>query len=141
MDQIESSVKVVSAILINKKGKILLQLRDNNAPTSPNKISPFGGGVENGETLKQALERELYEELELDIKTNGSKPRLVHEMKSISDPEKTLNIYLITNIEDSGLKLHEGKSIIKLNSFSELKESDKSGILIGFDYKKVSELI
>ena len=56
-------MEVVKAI-IHKNDKYLLQLRDNkpNIP-SPNTWGLFGGGVDSGETHKNALIRELKEEL------------------------------------------------------------------------------
>ena len=55
--------EVVKAVII-KKGKFLLQLRDNNpAITYPNNWVFFGGGVNHGEKHEDALKRELIEEL------------------------------------------------------------------------------
>ena len=55
--------EVVKAV-IYKDGKYLFQLRDNDASISyPNKWSFFGGEVDKGENLEEALKRELVEEL------------------------------------------------------------------------------
>ncbi len=40
-----------------------LQMRDGNAPTCPNMLATFGGGLEGDETHEQALMREIQEEL------------------------------------------------------------------------------
>lgn len=63
-----AEVVVVKAIIYDGAGRILLQHRDN----IPNIIEPncwgfFGGGVEDGEDLLEALERELREELSCDV--------------------------------------------------------------------------
>lgn len=50
------------AILRNKEGKILFQLRDKNG-RNPNKWGIFGGGIKKNETPEQAVIRELKEEL------------------------------------------------------------------------------
>lgn len=56
------------AILLYKEGRVLLQLRDQNAPTAPNKWSFFGGGIED-ETPEQAVVRETEEELSYKLKS------------------------------------------------------------------------
>ncbi len=54
----------VKAIIYDQEGRFLLQLRDNAGGISePNRWGFFGGGVEEGETLTGALDRELQEEL------------------------------------------------------------------------------
>lgn len=59
---------VVKAIIYNQEGHFLLQHRDNIACiVEPNRWSLFGGGVEEGETLTAALERELQEELSCKV--------------------------------------------------------------------------
>ena len=58
-----NSRKGVKAV-IHKEGKFLLQLRDNIPSISyPNCWALFGGGVDEGESLVEALHRELDEEL------------------------------------------------------------------------------
>ena len=54
----------VKALIYDKQGRILLQLRDNKPEVlEPNRWGFFGGMVEAGETLEEALTRELEEEL------------------------------------------------------------------------------
>jgi 8-oxo-dGTP pyrophosphatase MutT (NUDIX family) len=59
---------VVKAIIHDQNGRFLLQHRDNIAGiAAPNCWSFFGGGVDEGETLIEALERELQEELSCKV--------------------------------------------------------------------------
>lgn len=61
-------MKCGSAIIIkNSEGKLLLQHRDNNAPTDKNKWGMWGGGKEENETPSETAVRELKEELTIDI--------------------------------------------------------------------------
>jgi 8-oxo-dGTP diphosphatase len=61
--------KIAAIILENKKGEILLYLRDNKPDLPfPNQWDLFGGHVENGETIEEALIREGKEELNYDLK-------------------------------------------------------------------------
>lgn len=53
---------VVNGLLF-RDGRILMALRSPDRPCYPNSWSFPGGGVEDGETLEQALIRELYEEI------------------------------------------------------------------------------
>lgn len=59
---------VVKALIHDRRGRFLLQHRDNMAGIiEPDCWSFFGGGVEEGETLREALERELREELSCEV--------------------------------------------------------------------------
>lgn len=58
----------VKAIIHDQEGRFLLQHRDNvTGIGEPNRWGFFGGGVEEGETLTVALERELQEELSCKV--------------------------------------------------------------------------
>jgi 8-oxo-dGTP pyrophosphatase MutT (NUDIX family) len=61
-------VRSVSILLpYNSKGEVLLQHRTPDASYYPNCWGFFGGGIEEGETPKEALKREAREELQLDL--------------------------------------------------------------------------
>ena len=59
-------LNVVGAVLI-KDNKIILPKRASNLKVLPDKYEFPGGKVEKNETLKEALKRELYEELSIDV--------------------------------------------------------------------------
>jgi len=59
-------LNVVGAVLI-KDNKIILPKRASNLKVMPDKYEFPGGKVEENETLKEALKRELYEELSIDV--------------------------------------------------------------------------
>tara|TARA_Y100000591_G_C21665768_1_gene610214 strand:- start:237 stop:647 length:411 start_codon:yes stop_codon:yes gene_type:complete len=59
-------LNVVGAVLI-KDDQIILPKRASNLKVMPDKYEFPGGKVEENETLKQALKRELYEELSIDV--------------------------------------------------------------------------
>lgn len=57
----------VSCWIMNSKGKILLQKRSSNKTRNPNKWSKTGGHVATGESVQNALLREIREELGVKI--------------------------------------------------------------------------
>lgn len=62
----------VSAILINSRGQILLQQRDDNpAIRYPGHWSLFGGTMENGESAAAAVAREVKEEIDFEMRNFG----------------------------------------------------------------------
>lgn len=57
----------VGALIQNERGELLLALRSQQAKNERGKWEIPGGAVEFGETLKQALQREIREEIGIEI--------------------------------------------------------------------------
>lgn len=75
--------EVVSALLVNNEGKLLLQLRDDRPDLKyPTQWTPFGGQVEPGEMPDAAIRREVMEELGIDV------PLIL--WKEFEDPDRTI---------------------------------------------------
>jgi ADP-ribose pyrophosphatase len=54
-------------VIINDKNEVLLVKRSNASKTEPGMWSRPGGTVEFGETVEEALKREIKEELDIEI--------------------------------------------------------------------------
>ena len=78
---------IVSAVLFSKDGKILQALQDpKGRGVYPGCWGIIGGGVDSGETQREALNREMLEESGIDISKYDA--ALIHE--STGEAEKTL---------------------------------------------------
>lgn len=58
---------VAGVLLVGGEGRVLLQHRDANAPSSPNRWGTPGGHIEPGESPLEAVRREVLEETGLSV--------------------------------------------------------------------------
>ena len=77
-------VRTVGALLVDAQGRILLGLRAPHKKAWPNHWDAIGGWVEPGETLSQAIIREVREEV-------GVTPTAFHELGSVDEPRPDLH--------------------------------------------------
>ena len=110
---------VVVAALIEKEGKVLIAKRLTGNSKVINKWEFPGGKVEPGEEEKDAIEREIKEEFELQIK---AKQFLVNNECKYPDRTIDLRLYLCDYL-NGDFKLH-AHSEYKWVSPSELLEYD-----------------
>jgi 8-oxo-dGTP diphosphatase len=97
---------VVNALLYNPRGQVLLQHRDDNSYTVfPGHWGLFGGGVEEGESLGEALDREIWEELEYRVQHK--------ELWLIArEARADFHMFLVPiDVEPQHLKLNEGQGL------------------------------
>lgn len=71
--------RTVSCWIMNEKGEILLQKRTVNKKRNPNKWAKTGGQVDAGETVEEAIFREVKEELGIEISKEQIKVEDVHK--------------------------------------------------------------
>lgn len=96
----------VSVVLINKRGEILLHLRDDKPTISyPNHWALVGGGVDGAETPCEALVREIKEEIALNLVNFCLLREYTHRNK------REYAFLGEINVELSNLKLNEGREV------------------------------
>ncbi|HLC58845.1 MAG TPA: NUDIX domain-containing protein [Candidatus Nanoarchaeia archaeon] len=111
------------AIIINKKGELLLQLRD--IEPEKGKWVLFGGRLEDNESEEETCKREIKEELNYEIKS-------LKFFKTYEDEKTITPIFIIQEqVEINQLKLQEG-SAMKFFKPGEIKNLD-----IGFNQKDI----
>ncbi|MFN8168981.1 MAG: NUDIX hydrolase [Candidatus Nanopelagicales bacterium] len=62
-----SARRAAGVILVEPRGAVLLQLRDDRTPVSPDQWSIVGGAIDADEDAEQAARRELLEETGLSV--------------------------------------------------------------------------
>ena len=100
----KKTIKVVAAIIENENNEILCALRSPEM-TLPNQWEFPGGKVEEGESLFEAIEREIQEELNCTVKAVDEFDENTHEYEKV-----------IVNLIGIKCKLVEGTPVAREHS-------------------------
>lgn len=100
----KKTIKVVAAIIENENKEILCALRSPEM-TLPNQWEFPGGKVEDGESLFEAIEREIQEELSCTVKAVDEFDENTHEYEKV-----------IVNLIGIKCKLVEGTPVAREHS-------------------------
>lgn len=121
-------LNVVGAVLLKDNTTILLPKRSNNLKKMPNKYEFPGGKVEKNETLKEALQRELNEELLINVDLQD----IIEFPNNVLKTEKfVLTIYIVKKWENElTINPEINSTILEVNiheliNVEELLETDK----------------
>jgi 8-oxo-dGTP diphosphatase len=105
--------RLAGVILVDPRGWLLIQERDEHAPVNPLVWGLVGGGVEPGETLEQAAYRELEEETGISLA--GGLVEWYHEFLP-SPSQSGMNEWSVwiggTRLTDDDIVLGEGRQIV-----------------------------
>ena len=96
-------VEVVAGIIFFQNQILCVQRPKNKLYYISEKFEFPGGKIENGETEKEALQRELFEELSISVKIKSFYHTVVHEYP---DFELTMHSF-ICEVETKELTLNE----------------------------------
>ena len=105
--------RTVSCWIMNEKGEILLQKRSSNKKKNPNKWAKTGGQVDSGESVENAIFREVKEELGIEIPKNQIK---IYDIHKSNDKTKRFSYNFILNFYYKFLEPKKDKQKI-LNIF------------------------
>ena len=115
----ERNCLLASAVLVDSRGWLLLQERDEHALVAPNQWGLVGGHLEEGEEWEEALYRELEEETGLKL-TGGLEPWfdevVQHSPKVSSHLADRWRIWTgRVEVTDADITLGEGRQIVFVN--------------------------
>ncbi len=105
--------RFASVVLVDPRGWVLLQERDEHPAIDPEKWGFVGGHVDPGEDYLAAAYRELAEETGIDL-DDGLElfgEFSVHHTHSDSDDEFRLYV-MATDLTDADIECHEGRQIV-----------------------------
>lgn len=116
----------VSAWIMNKEGKVLLQQRSFNKKKNPGKWAKTGGHVDAGETCEEAIKREVYEEIGLKVNDNEINNIEIFKSKNNKENYYSYGYIFITDLKEKDFKLQkEEVNAVKYFSIEELEEAKK----------------
>ncbi len=124
--------RIAVVMLTDDSGRLLLQLRDAQAPTAPGKWGLPGGGIEQGETPEEAAHRELLEETGLRVE--GALTLRWHGMLQSGSLPGIFNEYFVyaasTSARQEDVILGEGDAMV----FTPLNEAMKLDLSASAQY-------
>ncbi len=107
--------RLASVILVDARGWLLLQERDDQAPVAPNQWGLVGGHVEPGESWEAALAREMEEEtgLRVDGLELWFDELVQHSPKVSTHLADQWRIWVgAADLGDDDIRLGEGRQIV-----------------------------
>jgi len=105
--------RFATVILVDPRGWLLLQERDENAPIDPDRWGLVGGHVEDGEDVETAVHRELAEETGLVAGPGGATPYLSLWRTFTVHGDDEMAVYAgPTRVTDADVVCGEGRQIV-----------------------------
>jgi 8-oxo-dGTP pyrophosphatase MutT (NUDIX family) len=106
------SRRIAAVVLVDERGWLLLQERDENAPVDPDRWSLVGGGVEDAESDREAALRELVEETEVDGVDLTHVETYSYPCEDCRQAHTTALFVAFTDLTDHDVTCHEGRQIV-----------------------------
>ena len=104
--------RIAAVVLVDERGWLLLQERDEGAPVNPDEWSLVGGGVEPGESFAEAALRELAEETEVTGVDLTLVDTLTYYCEGCGQWHEVELFLGFTALTDDDVVCHEGRQIV-----------------------------
>jgi 8-oxo-dGTP pyrophosphatase MutT (NUDIX family) len=110
--------RIAAVVLVDSRGWLLLQERDEHAPVDPNRWSMVGGGIDEGEADTDGALRELEEETGLtgiDLEPVDVFAFYCAGCAEQHQPQQPHHVALflaLTELSDADVECHEGRRIV-----------------------------
>lgn len=113
----EDYIYVVGTAFI-RDGKLLISMSNRSAKKG--KFTLVGGGVEGGETFKEAARRECQEEISngFDIKEEELEEILCFREPALSDPNQNIEMHMMLAKKDVDVELFPNDEIVEYRWFT-----------------------
>ncbi len=106
-------VRIAVVLLVDPRGHVLLQHRDEHAPRAPDQWGMVGGHVEPGEDFDAAVRRELLEETGIEAAPGSLVLWQDTEFRYTDGHEGHYRVYAgRTDLTDGDIVLGEGRAIV-----------------------------
>ena len=102
----------VVAVIIEKDDMLLFGRKAKNKRPYPNKWLLIGGGIEDNETVIEALRREVTEETAIELE--DIEPLFIEEDDVVKDNERVHYVFLIVRARWKSGKPKPGDDIVEL---------------------------
>jgi 8-oxo-dGTP pyrophosphatase MutT (NUDIX family) len=100
-----------SVALVDRRGWLLLQERDEHPVVDPEKWGFPGGGVEDGESFEDAAYRELAEET--GVRLDGGLELFDQFLCPLGEDEVPVAVYAVSvDLTDADIECHEGRQMM-----------------------------
>lgn len=100
-------------LLVDERGRLLLQERDGHAPTAPDQWGMVGGHVEGGEEFEPAAYRELAEETGIGLAAGELRLWRDERLRTPDHDDGRYTVWIAaTRLTDADIVLGEGRRIV-----------------------------
>jgi 8-oxo-dGTP diphosphatase len=108
------TARLATVILVDQRGWLLLQERDEHAPIAPDQWGLVGGHVEAGEDIEPAMHRELAEETGLLVGPDQATREVrLWRTFTVHDADDTMWVHVgATTASDTDVVCGEGRQIV-----------------------------